>query len=398
MEELLRIGQLFASLHWPTDDTRDSPFPYLFTRFCRMWARLAPSERGLILAITPSYTWIRNKEIEQRFFRAWEKTIANLPPGTQSVALVNLPKSGPKGPKSHDVMFYVAKGCESMLRLSGIRVSLHSSYAKYNGTHTTTFAFLDDYVGTGNSVSKALTLLRRKNPAANWNAIFVIALAAQAEAVTALKALDCTLVADTILDRGIRDSTLQDKNEAYRIMNNIGIRLEIGRSDRLGYGNSEGLVTMTRTPNNTFPVYWTTKKVRGRLWNAPFPRYTERTSPDWDIENSWNFPLPAVNGNRQKTIELHKVLECVRDRRDPQVLEKYQIPFSRSLHYLESMLERGTVGFQGEVLHLTPHGHSMLSEAAGGHWWTVPSETAAQDAEPPTEEQKSLYVPKEVVE
>lgn len=40
-----------------------------------------------------------------------------------------------------------------------------------------------------------------------------------------------------------------------------------------GYKESEALVTMTRTPNNTFPLYWFEAKLdKNNKWQAPFPR------------------------------------------------------------------------------------------------------------------------------
>lgn len=134
MEDLLRTGQLFVSLQWPTDETRRSPFQGLFTRFCRMWSRLAPSERDLIMTIAPFFTWIRIDELEQRFIRTWEMVMANLPLGTQSLALMNLPKIGSGGPKSRDVMFHLDKSHETTFRLGDISTSLCSSYREHNGT------------------------------------------------------------------------------------------------------------------------------------------------------------------------------------------------------------------------------------------------------------------------
>lgn len=40
----------------------------------------------------------------------------------------------------------------------------------------------------------------------------------------------------------------------------------------LGYKESEGLVTMIKTPNNTLPFYWYEGKRDGKFMMAPFPR------------------------------------------------------------------------------------------------------------------------------
>ena len=42
---------------------------------------------------------------------------------------------------------------------------------------------------------------------------------------------------------------------------------------QFGYKSSEALVSLTRTPNNTFPLYWFEAKLNeGKIWKAPFPR------------------------------------------------------------------------------------------------------------------------------
>ena len=108
--------------------------------------------------------------------------------------------------------------------------------------------------------------------------------------------------------------------------------------------------------------------------------------------------MPSTSNHRLQSIELSKVLECIRDRRDPQVLEEYKIPFSRSLYYLRSLLHHEEIEFQGDTLQLTPAGHRRLNEAP------IERETAHPQAErlaklhqdePPAQEQKGLYIPEE---
>lgn len=52
-------------------------------------------------------------------------------------------------------------------------------------------------------------------------------------------------------------------------MKQIETKMYIQDKFRFGYCKSESLVTMCRTPNNTFPVFWEEK---GNMKTAPFPR------------------------------------------------------------------------------------------------------------------------------
>jgi hypothetical protein len=73
--------------------------------------------------------------------------------------------------------------------------------------------------------------------------------------------------------KGISESTaIENKVAALKIVDRIEKRLRITEKFFRGYGQSEALVKMIRTPNNTFPLYWCDKTKKGDKWPAPFPR------------------------------------------------------------------------------------------------------------------------------
>jgi len=55
-------------------------------------------------------------------------------------------------------------------------------------------------------------------------------------------------------------------------MDKIESRLGNVNDFKHGYKMSESLVTMSRTPDNTFPVFWWDKCTTGSKWPSPFPR------------------------------------------------------------------------------------------------------------------------------
>lgn len=73
--------------------------------------------------------------------------------------------------------------------------------------------------------------------------------------------------------KGITDSyPQQTKEEKKAIMLEIEKKLKPGKY-QFGYEKSEALVTMTRTPNNTFPVFWMNYEHKGSKFSPPFPRF-----------------------------------------------------------------------------------------------------------------------------
>ena len=70
--------------------------------------------------------------------------------------------------------------------------------------------------------------------------------------------------------RGISDKYPKaEAEEKLNMMRNISRQIKGPRNMILGYENSEGLVSMIKTPNNTFPVYWYENK---KYPSAPFVR------------------------------------------------------------------------------------------------------------------------------
>ena len=70
--------------------------------------------------------------------------------------------------------------------------------------------------------------------------------------------------------RGISDRYVGEQLDTYsRIMTHIEDKLKVAAKDRFGYNQSEALISLIRTPNNTFPVFW---KSYGKNKIVPFPR------------------------------------------------------------------------------------------------------------------------------
>ena len=71
--------------------------------------------------------------------------------------------------------------------------------------------------------------------------------------------------------KGISDKYSDTElSKKIKLMEHIEKNLDIPDDYLFGYKKSEALVTMIRTPNNTFPVFWYNKKNED---NAPFPRF-----------------------------------------------------------------------------------------------------------------------------
>lgn len=129
---------------------------------------------------------------------------------------------------------------------------------------------VDDYVGTGES---AITALEELFKVQNYDKkfVFVITLVSQEIGMKAIKAQGCNFLTGQIRKKGISDKYGEAEAKVkIEIMLNLEEKMGVKERFRLGYGGSEGLVTMMRTPNNTFPAYWLEPK--NKKWKPPFER------------------------------------------------------------------------------------------------------------------------------
>lgn len=131
---------------------------------------------------------------------------------------------------------------------------------------------VDDFIGSGKSSEKAV--LPVKDMLSNNIEIIVISLVAMQAGISHLQSLGIEVFYADLAPQGIKDNPhIDDKDAAYSLIDQIWEKyLLIDNNYRRGYANSEGLVTLLRTPNNTFPMYWIKKARDGSDWPAPFLR------------------------------------------------------------------------------------------------------------------------------
>ena len=127
----------------------------------------------------------------------------------------------------------------------------------------------DDYVGTGETAEKCLLhILKMK---VEINQIAIVSLVAQQMGLDYLSKYTICVSASVVRQRGISDF-YEDEilHENIQLMREIEDKMSIREKYKFGYKKSEALVTMCRTPNNTFPIFW---EESGNMKIAPFPRF-----------------------------------------------------------------------------------------------------------------------------
>lgn len=137
-----------------------------------------------------------------------------------------------------------------------------------NKSSTSNVILVDDFVGTGES---ALTFLEENEYIKNINKdkIFFIFIAGMQDGIKRIQEKGYTVFCSYIQEKGI-DSipNLNKKQEYILLMEKLETSYSIKENVKFGYGHSEALISLVRTPNNTFPIFWDGKK---NIY-APFER------------------------------------------------------------------------------------------------------------------------------
>ena len=129
---------------------------------------------------------------------------------------------------------------------------------------------VDDFSGSGETVFSCLDYLKQEKQILG-NKITILLLAGMKDSINKIQQKGYEVYCDLIQEKGI-SSIIDDikRNDFTILMNEIEAKyhIDINSEIHFGYNHSESLITLIRTPNNTFPIFWDSTKVK----NAPFKR------------------------------------------------------------------------------------------------------------------------------
>ncbi len=133
---------------------------------------------------------------------------------------------------------------------------------------------VDDFIGTGETAESAIIYLFSNRKDVNINKVKVFALYSLNEGLQKVKATGVEVFIKEILQKGISDFyDSPEKEQKIDLMLSIeNIINGLSPYFNLGYQKSEALISIGRTPDNTFPVYWKGFKKNGEFFEAPFQR------------------------------------------------------------------------------------------------------------------------------
>ena len=268
------VSDLFEHKGWEIEDINGS----VFNRFCSRLAHIEKDEdRDFILELTERYVWIRSDEYEDKLLDVlnkmsendWWKTIDKkkniifCPIKTED----NVYKT-----KSSTFMLYLCRSIEASTLVSSKICHNPSTIRDIDPNEIGCLIFVDDYIGTGLTFFEFMGGLF-PDGCSYIEKIALLSIAAQEEGINNIKReypkIHC-FYSEGLLKRGISDYFNREETVIKKeMMKSIEKELKI-KNSFFGYKDCEALVSLVRTPNNTFPFYW----CEGGTNDAPFARNT----------------------------------------------------------------------------------------------------------------------------
>lgn len=272
-----RLRQIFHKLGWkinPDDFDEDES---IFDKYCLMLSHLDDEEKDLILTLTEEFFLCSSIE-----YRGMIKTALGLIPldtikSCKEVYLVPLIATKDFGKVKSSTSWLYNCITEILPKLPQFDGKKRNGFTDprilntYAHRKNALILFCDDFIGTGDTAIDALNFYN-KNLRKIDDIPFVVTLVVQEQGAEAVMDFGFDVAFTEIRSRGISDSAKLNVSKALEIMERIESKLKIKPEFNFGYKKSEALVSMMRTPNNTFPVFWVSKMATGMRWASPFER------------------------------------------------------------------------------------------------------------------------------
>lgn len=270
---LLRIYNIFKKNNWDIECTDDKNMS-MFNRFCQRVLDIGENnKRDLFLELSERYLWLTQDNYLQALIDVLKKLVNDIEKDTKIYVMPLISPDDIGKAKSSMFLTYL---------FNDVKIRYDDKLGKYKfepiydikvvqnkmKSDKAILVFVDDFIGTGHTAEKCFQSVNLLDNILNRT--MVLALVAQEEGVKCIESFGIKVYSGEVRKKGITDYyDVKEAKEKIILMEEIEEKMSIKKEYRFGYGASEALVTMCRTPNNTFPVFWEEK---GNMKLAPFPR------------------------------------------------------------------------------------------------------------------------------
>ena len=275
IEAIRKLYKIFKENNWAEKDIDE----FVFNNFCTLFENLNDCQRALIVELTEKYSWISYAEYQSRVIKTLDSVDENKLNNLKRIYFFPIIKEEDEGKNKSGVFIcYLIKGLSPLLKkYKRIQFIFPPKFSFFTNSdfelkNDEALFLVDDYIGSGETLESCLNIIQ-SNPKIKSSNINIITIVAQQEVSERVSHSDSSLYSNLISLKGITDfNSNSDRENKINIMLEIEKMIPGGNHFSLGYNQSEALVTMMRTPDNTFPIFWKAHRKDGKKYEAPFSR------------------------------------------------------------------------------------------------------------------------------
>lgn len=273
--EYQKIFSLFKEKKWNID--KENKYS-LYNRFLTTYSSLEEDEKKLFLELSYNFTVVNLDDYLKQLCELLEKMMSSsnyLYKNEKDIYVMPLiPKKDDKKIKSSTIMTYLfsSKNLAYLDCLAEKNFILIDNYEQLSKKSKNIISknkpliLADDFIGSGNQALESVNDVLDQG--ISKNQISIVTPYAHEMGVKKIQENGIEMFCENIINKGVSHNS---KNKKYlELMKVIEERMKIDSRNNLGYMESEALISLIRTPNNTFPIFW--YKGARRKNFAPFPR------------------------------------------------------------------------------------------------------------------------------
>lgn len=273
-----KLSNLFDEKGWDIGEDTGQDKTTLFERFCDLLSRLNEEQQEFIIELTYDYQIIDfNKYTDLINSILCEMyTTLDYMKDLKSIFIMPLVSEENKNKiKSSTLVAYLfqtplLKYNKKISKLSfKVRNELtDNEINRINESPKTILLLVDDFIGTGETALSAFEYY--KGLGIKKEKIIICSIVSQKIGYDLLTQNGILVFYGELHNRALTDKFKDyELEEKLKIMQSIERIISPHEDYKFGYKSSEALVTLVRTPNNTFPIYWLEKSKGPKV---PFPR------------------------------------------------------------------------------------------------------------------------------
>lgn len=273
-ESINALAKIFKRKKWFNIDDDD----HIFDIFCDLLNILEPEERALIIELTSNYYWITGDD----YLRDIKEVIKSVPQtifeGIKEILLFPIvkPTDDKKTKSGHGLTYDIKAMMPMSSNLRHVFPKIIEEFSEFGSGPASKanqlLLLVDDFIGSGDTLDQCLKEIESRTKIYNERTL-IICISCQLETYNSLTSRGINIYAKYLIERGITDFNVGTAiDEKKDLMRTIEKSIPGCNSLSLGFMESEALITLKRTPDNTFPVFWMRTRRGGKYYTPPFLR------------------------------------------------------------------------------------------------------------------------------